>query len=155
METADGMETAYGMETANEETAWRRQTKRLMQTAWHGRQHGRRQANEDGEQHRPQLIKDKQIRCTCTFDISFLIAYRQMNSVKAAMDAIMEPGVACQFNMRGRHRRGKTTTTVKGALDKMANIIDCIVEAYRGRPIEKPHNEEKFGGSEETRGRWS
>jgi hypothetical protein len=73
------------------------------------------------------------------------------------MEAIMDPSVTCQFNMCGRNRKSKkptTTPTIKLAFHKMDNIIDCIVEAYRGRPFEKRENEDKFGGSEEKRALW-
>jgi hypothetical protein len=96
-----------------------------------------------------------------TFRRGFMSALKAINrhgfmrsSVRAAMDAIMEPGVACQFNMCGRHRQSKKPTPLKVAFNKMTNIIECIVEAYKGRPIDKAENVDKFGGSEGMKVRW-
>jgi hypothetical protein len=79
-------------------------------------------------------------------------------SVRGAMEAIMLPSVACQFNMSGRNRTSQKPTTTpqikKVAFDRMDNIIDCIVQAYNGRPFDKTEIEQKYGGSPENRALW-
>jgi hypothetical protein len=100
-----------------------------------------------------------------TFRRQFISALRSTRrhgtirySVRGAMDAIMHPSVACQFNMCGRNRKSKKPRTTpqiqKVAFEKMDKIIDCIVEAYQARPFERSENEEKFGGSPEKRAIW-
>jgi hypothetical protein len=37
---------------------------------------------------------------------------------------------------------------------KTANIIECLVEAFRQRPIEKDTNKQKYVGSEDSRAFW-
>jgi hypothetical protein len=99
------------------------------------------------------------------FRRTFILALRAIRrhgairySVRGAIEAIMSPSVACQFNMSGRNRSCKDPTAPpqikKIAFNRMDNIIDCIVHAYRGRPFDSPDIERRYGGTPESRTLW-